>query len=127
MDATFDEGKIEKIRKRSNPTIEFVGLNDFKIETQSFDTLTLEKKLADILKHRRHTNELTILDSKNRIYKEHVLIVRQLHRILLRVKDTISKERLGIEYKEIRNQQDINSIDKIIPLEIMIVDKMHWR
>jgi len=126
LNSIFDKGEISIIKKENNPTIEFVGLNNFKIKIETFDSLTLEKKLIEILKKRQQTSKLIIVDSKDRLYKEYVLIVGQLHRILLRVKDTISKERLGVHYKEIINQEDIDSIDKIVPIDLIIVDKTHW-
>jgi hypothetical protein len=101
LDALFDKGEIRKVKKINNPTIEFVRLNNYKIKIETFDSLTLPKKLTEIFKERQQTSKLTIVDSKDRIYKEYVLIVGQLHRVLLRVKDTVSKERLGVHYKEI--------------------------
>jgi hypothetical protein len=127
LDATFDQEETKKIKRQGNPTIEFMGLNDFTVDGKSFDTLTLEKRLAHMLIYRQRTKKLTILDSKNRLYEEHVLIVGQLHRVLLRVKDSISTNRFGVEYEKISKQEDINSIDRVVPLDIMIVDKTHWR
>jgi hypothetical protein len=127
LDATFDKEATEEIKNQGNPAVEFIGPNNFKIETESLDSVTLEKKLNDIFKERQQTKTLVIVDAKGRTFKEYTLIVKQLHRTLLRIKDTFSVEQLGVKYKEIKNQQDIDSIDKVIPFHTITVDRTLWR
>jgi hypothetical protein len=67
LDALFNKGEIRKVKKINNPTIEFVRLNNYKIKIETFDSLTLPKKLTEIFKERQQTSKLTIVDSKDRI------------------------------------------------------------
>jgi hypothetical protein len=122
INATFDQKEVKRIKKTNDFQIEFIGLNKFKIKGSLYDTLGLECELVKSLTQRRRTKTILIIDSKDRTYEEHIAIVGQLHRTLLRVKDNISLMQLGVRYKEVQNQKDLDDIDRIVPSDIIDVN-----
>jgi hypothetical protein len=122
MNYISDEKELNKIKINNELQIKFVKPNGFVINGIQYDSTALESELEKILMQREKTKNIIVFDSKERLHTEYLIIVGQLHRTLMRVKNKISLRRYGIKYKEIENQKDVDAMDEIVPYNIIVVD-----
>jgi hypothetical protein len=122
MNYVSDEKEINKIKASNELRIKFIAPNSFTINSVQYDSAALESEIEKILVQREKTKNIIVIDSKERSHTEYLIIVGQLHRTLMRIKNKISLKRYGIKYKEIKNQKDVDALDEIVPYNIIVID-----
>jgi hypothetical protein len=110
------------LKREPQVQIKFISSNHFKVQELDCDSLQLVKQFLEIFYKPKKSNIILIIDSKNRLYSEYVILIGQFHRALLRAKDEIAIAKFRVRYKKLDAQAKIDLVDKFVPDSVIAVE-----